>query len=173
MTIKLVGAIIVVGASSILGFALAAPFAQRPRVLRALQAGLERLETEIDYGLVPLPAALRRSARGLAFPASRLLETAADELETGDGLTAGEAWTRSLEHWDRESSWNAEDREILGEIGGWLGSSDRENQKRHLRHVLDRLKYQEALARDEQSRGERLFKYLGVLGGLALAIILL
>ena len=55
--VNMFGAVIILLASTLAGFYKARQYALRPRQLRELIAALQRLMTEINYGLTPLPDA--------------------------------------------------------------------------------------------------------------------
>lgn len=56
--VNMFGAVIILLASTLAGFYKARQYALRPRQLRELIAALQRLMTEINYGLTPLPDAM-------------------------------------------------------------------------------------------------------------------
>lgn len=171
--LKLLGAALVVGGPAWAGLALAAGLRRRPRELRQLQTALHVLQTEIDWGATPLPAALARAGAACPGPAGRLFASAAAELAAGDGRGAGEAWAAAVDRAYPELALTPADRDILTALGACLGASHREDQMRHLHLCLDRLALAEREAREQAERGARLWQHLGVLGGLLLAVLAL
>ena len=67
---------------------------------------------------------------------------------------------------------NSEDEEILISFGKLLGSSDTEGQIKNIRLTLNQLKMQEEKAEELRKKNESMYRNLGVLGGLAIIIIL-
>jgi stage III sporulation protein AB len=63
--------------------------------------------------------------------------------------------------------------EVLLGLSEVLGASGRADQVRHLALARERLAGQEARAAAERARYERLARYMGVLSGAALVLILL
>lgn len=170
--VKLVGALVIVAASGVAGQVVARGYARRPLELDFLQSALQMLETEIAYGATPLPEALVRIAGHQPAPVGPFLCRVAELLRGGEGRTAGEAWLQALgEHYQRMAL-NAGDREILAAFGANLGASDRNDQIKHLRLAVTRLGVAAEAARRDGTVNARLWQYLGVLGGTALALIL-
>jgi stage III sporulation protein AB len=153
------------------GLTIASNYASRVRELADIGAALAILETEVCVSLRPLPVALERAAEHSRGPARVLLRTAAAGIR--DGRPAGEAWSRGLDAAIEQSSLTDEDGGIIRELGSRLGSSPAPDQQRHMRDVAARVSLCEAEARQRQAREGRLWGYAGVLGGLALAAILL
>lgn len=170
---KLLGAALTVAVPTMIGFQIAARYRRRPTELRALQTGLAMLVTEVEYGATPLPEALRSAARASGPVIGPLLADTALRIEQGGGITPGEALTAAIRHGAEQSCLAPADLEILSALAGVLGASGRSDQVRHLRLALDRLAGAEAEASAERSRYERMYRYVGVLSGLALVLILL
>ncbi|BAD40846.1 stage III sporulation protein SpoIIIAB [Symbiobacterium thermophilum] len=173
MTLKLLGAALTVLAPSWIGFQIAARYARRPAELRGFQNGLAVLVTEVEYGATPMPDALRSAARASGPVAGAVLADAADRLEGGGGITPGEALAAALEERRGATCLTPADQEILAALVPVLGASDRRDQVRHLRLALERLAAAEAEATDERRRYEKMYRYVGVLSGLALVLILI
>jgi stage III sporulation protein AB len=86
------------------GLIIARNFSLRPQQLRHLKSALQMLETEVLFGLTPLPLGLQRVGKKMAFPINKLFEITGDYLNRGEGLTAGEAWEIALKELEQESA---------------------------------------------------------------------
>jgi stage III sporulation protein AB len=165
-----VGALCTVAATGGWGWLLAQRVRERPAELAALQAALSLLRTEIGYGRTPLPEALARAGQG-GPPAVRCLFcTAAAHLAAGTGASAAEAWQRALEEADAVATWTPDDLVELARLGEALGRSTAPEQLRHIDTCAERLRWAEQLARRGLERRARMWLYLGVLAGAALAL---
>ncbi|MBW7473560.1 stage III sporulation protein AB [Paenibacillus oenotherae] len=170
--LKLIGAVLILFAGTMIGFQQAARFAARPRQIRQLIQALQRLETEIGYGYTPLPEALARSSAHLPEPVSSLLREVKNRLDEADGLTFRECWECSVAaHWPGTAMKAAEQGALI-RLGSALGISDRDDQIKHLKLAMGQLKAEEETARDDQARYEKMWKSLGVLIA-ALVVILI
>lgn len=173
MLLKLMLSGIIVIASSMIGNAYAMRYAIRPVQLRKLQTALQMLETEIFYRYTPLPEAFKSVASAMQGEIQRIMEEAAAMLSYRQGYTIYHVWSASLRHYAKPMALTADDLEILLDLGRTLGSSDADNQIKYFNLVLEQLKQQEKAAEAERIKNQRLYYNLGILGGLAIAILML
>lgn len=173
LVLKALGSGLLILATTAFGAIVAANYARRPVELRLCAAGLEHLETQIGYATTPLPEALPQVARDLRGPVARLFRLTARELASGKGLTAGEAWKIAIERVWPGTALDRSDRESLAALAPHLGASDRADQVKHLALARQRLTTAAAEAERLAAREGKLWRNLGVLGGVALALILL
>lgn len=173
MLLKVAGFVALVASSSVAGNLVAASYRARVRQLGQLRVGLHLLESEVAYATEALPTALGRVAAGVASPVRRLFAAASDLLRSGQGLAAGDAWREAACRVFPETALEAADLEVILALSGYLGVTDRDDQVRHLRLASERLAAREQEAAAEQRASERMWRYLGVLGGLALGIAFL
>lgn len=172
MILKMLGAFLVVGASTAAGQLAAGNLARRPVELERFSLSLRLLETEIDYG-TPLAEALNRTSASVGGVAARVLEEAASLLGAGQGLAGGEAWRMALENVYPGMALRRPDLEVLLDLSPFLGLSHRQDQLKHLEFARRRLAAQEAAARADEDKYLKLYRYLGFLGGLMVAVVLL
>lgn len=170
--LKLLGAVLILFAATMLGFAKASLYARRPRQIRQLIQALQRLETEMVFGFTPLPEALCRIAAQLDPPLGTMFRQAAEPLMYASGKTAGESWREAVDSCWKETAMSSNEREIFSQIGFTLGVSDREDQMKHLRLAVHMLQAEEQTAWDEQKRYEKMWKSLGVLAGAFVVILM-
>lgn len=170
--LKLFGATLVIVASTIAGFQIARDYQNRPLELRLLQRGLKMLETEIVYGSVPLYHAMEKIGTRLPGGIGLFFTTMSRNLITFDGASTYECWSLSIEKNFSQTSLKKEDKELLLQFGHTLGSTDKEDQIKHIQLTVDGLLTEEQLARDEQMKYERLSKNLGVLLGILVVILM-
>lgn len=171
MIVKLIGAVVLIGATSFIGFSLAADCSKRPRALRELQSLMQMLENEIAYLSNLLSEAFDRIYEGNNSDTAILFREAANKLSTS-GVTAAEAWEKATEENYAKLSLNKEDKAILQAFGRMLGNSDLEGQLNNIRLVTSQLKLQELKAEEMKRKNEKMYRSLGVLSGLAIAIVL-
>ncbi|WP_276351964.1 stage III sporulation protein SpoIIIAB [Cohnella caldifontis] len=171
--IRFAGAMLVLLAGTLIGYAQAARFAARPRQIRQLIHALQRLETEIQYGQTPLPEALARLAGVVPEPVSGLFANIAGQLEQRAGPTVREIWERAIAGGWSRTAMKTPEREALARLGATLGGSGREDQLKHVRLAMLQLQAEETAAREEQQRYEKMSRSLGVLGAALVVIVLL
>lgn len=170
--LKMIGALIVFTAGVLLGFHRAATYADRPKHIRQCIHTLQRLETEISYGFTPLPQALQRTSEALNEPLKTIIAKAAENLQHNDSKPTAMCWSEALlQGWERTAMQQTE-RDIMLQLGSTLGISDRNDQIKHVHLAMHQLQSEEALAKEEQQRYEKMWKSLGALGGALIVILM-
>ena len=170
--VKLIGAILIIVATTWTGFEAAKHLSERPRQLRQLKSALQSLEAEIMYGHTPLHEAARRLAAQLAKPLSLFFEGFAKKL-TDTETTVKDAWEDSLNEVWKQTAFKQGEFEIMKQFGETLGRHDRFSQQKHIMLTLSHLEREEADAIDKQARYEKMAKSLGFFSGLLLIILLI
>ncbi|WP_138493042.1 stage III sporulation protein SpoIIIAB [Paenibacillus pinistramenti] len=170
--IKLLGAAMVILAGTLAGWIQARRFAVRPQEIRRLILSLQRLDTEIGYGFIPLPEALRRIGAQSREPLNRLYNEAAEAMEAPRNWTAQDSLHYALQENWKFTSMKAQEREVLHQLAFTLGTSDRANQKTHIQSAVKALEAEEAQALEEQARYEKMCRSLGLLIGAFIVILI-
>lgn len=172
MWVKLLGCAMVVAAGTGLGFSLAGRFCERPRQIGQLIGCLTALGSYISYATLPLPEALARAAGGLDAPVGDFLRQAAATMTDRGWLSPRDAIAEALAAGGRRLVWERQEREILLQLGTNLGMTGREEQQKYLAMVLEQLRRSELEALRIKDQNVKMYRYLGVCGGLAVAILL-
>ena len=168
--IKLIGAILIMIATTWTGFEAARHLSERPKQLRLLKSSLQSLEAEIMYGQTPLHEAARRLAEQLSKPLAGFFADFAKKL-TDTETTVREAWEASLKEVWKQTALKQSEFEIMKQFGETLGRHDRLSQQKQIMLTLTHLEREEAEARDKQMKYEKMVKSLGLLSGLLLVIL--
>lgn len=171
--VRLLGAVLLIGAGSTWGYVTAEQIKRRPEQLSAFQRSLELVKSEVGYGLVSLATAWQRAARQGDGPVGETFRQAASWLEKGEVDSAHLAWERGLESQLSKLALREEDLEILRGLGPVLMLMSSEEQCRHLDLICTRLRVLEADGREQATRYAQLTLHLGILGAIALTIVLL
>ncbi|MFC4617958.1 stage III sporulation protein SpoIIIAB [Camelliibacillus cellulosilyticus] len=168
---KMIGALLILLASTAIGRLYAMRYRDRPRELRQLRTALVSLETEIAYGLAPIGDAARRLAEQLPDPGKAFFTLFSDRLSQSDAPLS-EVWRKTLDDIWPTTALKKTEKGIMAQFGATLGLSDRENQQKQIQLALAHLEREEIEAREAQKQYEKLFNSLGFLAGLLLAILL-
>lgn len=171
--IKILSSLMIVLCCSFLGLQAANAYALRVKELRMLRMGFAHLESEVINYATFLPEAVERTAGLLQGGIREFFYDFSRMLKARSGDTAAEAWEKALDRWGNRLYINAEDVQILLTFGRVLGTSDRESQQGYFQILQSQLIRQEHKAEEACSKYRSMYRNLGVLGGLALAIILL
>jgi stage III sporulation protein AB len=170
--IKMIGALLIIVATTWTGFEMAKQLSERPRQLRALKSALQSLEAEIMYGHTPLHEAARRLASQLSDPIASFFAGFSKKL-TDTETTVKDAWQESLQEIWAATALKKSEFEIMKQFGETLGRHDRYSQQKQILLTLTHLEREEVEAREKQIRYEKMVKSIGFLSGLLLIILLL
>lgn len=167
----MLGAIVIILATTLFGFQAAAMYRERPRQLRALKRALTHLQAEVEYQLTPLPQALSHVASRAGQPFEQLFEGVRDRLQ-GGGATIREAFQSSLTQLEAESALSHSDCEAVLAVAETLSTMDRGHLDTQFQLSIDALSQAEAEAIEQGTKNARLWQYLGILSGVMIVILL-
>jgi stage III sporulation protein AB len=177
LAIKLLGTSLVFISFYMIGLQAAYRWEQRPKELRALITALEVLQTEVSYGLLRLPKALERSldsVRSAPAPGTRhVLQATIDRLLSGIGTTAGEAWQESLREAVAAYAFTDRDQSLLAGLGEVMGTSNSDDQVRHIGSSLASLRRELETAEIEGAKIAKVSRSTWAAIGGCIALMLL
>lgn len=169
MHMKIIGAILVVGACGGFGFSLAHESKREERLLLQILQILDYMQNELQYHLTPLSELCRGAGKESGGELRRILVRMARELEAQLAPDAASCMEKAL---CAESTLPRQTRKIMKQLGKSLGRFDLPGQLNGLEGVRKMCKRE--LKALEWNRDDRLRSYrtLGLCAGAALAILL-
>lgn len=170
--LNMLGAVLILLASTMIGFYRARQYALRPKQLRELIAALQRLLTEINYGLTPLPEAMDKMAAQTKEPVRTLFLHAGNRMEGPHGQTARDSLQSGIEQAWAKSAMKEDEREVMLQLSYSLGTSDRQDQTKHISLAIQQLMHEESRAQADQMKYERMSRNLGMLVGALIVILI-
>lgn len=170
MSLKLIGAIIIIISCGGVGFSMASAHRQEEAALRQLINALDIMSCELQQRLQPLPQLCRIAAKECKGNLARLFYSLGLELErqiAPDAAICMEAAISSVPKLPPMT------RSYMEQLGNSLGRFDMDGQLNGLHFI--QIQCQNALENLSQNRDSRLRGYqtLGLCAGAALAILLL
>ena len=171
--IKIIGCLIIILSSSTLGFLMGSKFNLRVRELKLLKVSLQMLETEIAYSNTPLPEAFDNISKRSKNPIKDIFSNMSINLYKRIYSTVGEAFDVSIEKIKDKTCFSKDDLEVLKSFGNSIGTSDVNGQIKAFKLVLKQLDQQEIKAEEQRCKNEKMYKSLGFLAGVAIALILI
>lgn len=169
--LKLFGAVLVVLSCALIGMLQARRMSDRPMQIRRFVRILGQLETEISYGFTPLPDALGRIGKQSAEPFASLFAEIAGRLAKEEAAVL-DIWKHTMVRRWGQTAMRGSEKEVIVQLGFTLGTTDREDQVKHLRLAAKQLETIEAEAEEEKRKYEKMWRSLGLLGGLLIALIM-
>lgn len=168
---KVLGAVLIIGAGSIMGFCKAYELKQRITGIIMLQNAFRLLETEIFYTRTPVPQAmgiLEPKLRGSMQQFFHQVHCAVEE----EHMPLYQAWEHALLRIEDKGFLCQEELSAVRSLGLGLGAGDVREQQKNFQLLQQRL--QQALNHAEQKRAEkaRIWQYMGICLSIAAVLLL-
>lgn len=171
--LKWLGIALVVGGCTAMGAALGGELSGRVAQLREMRKMAVVLQGEIRYGNATLNEAFHRTASRVRSPFRELLDRAACQMEEYRGEGLAFIFRENAERELAASPLKKEERELLYSLGESMGYLDAQMQMNSLELFLEQVNLACEQAVLEQQNKTKVYHYLGLMGGLFLAIILI
>ena len=168
MTLKMIGAILVIAACGGVGFKIAATQRREEQTLYRLTAILDYMECELQYRLTPLPELCRQAAAEDKGILRQLFHGLALELEDQISPDAERCMNAVLSRFQQLPASTRESLELLGRS---LGRFDLEGQLKGLEAVRQECRLKAASLSQNKETRLRSYQTLGLCAGAAIAII--
>lgn len=173
MIMKLIGGLIIIFSSGLIGILLSNKYGMRPKLLKKFRFSMQLLETEIIYGTTPLPYALQNISVKSEKPWSDFFLEISENILERKFFSMEEAWNDAIKgHLDLPCL-NKTDLGLIKSIGKVIGKSDIEDQKKHFNLLYAELSHHEESAENDKKKNERMYRSLGFLLGIAIYIVLI
>ncbi|MFA9559425.1 stage III sporulation protein SpoIIIAB [Evansella sp. AB-rgal1] len=169
---KLFGAIVILLTSTAFGWELSNRLGRRTKQIRYLKIAFEALETEMVFGMTPLPYACEKVSNQLIKPLKSLFQTVSKRL-LEEEQSAKDIWCTSVEKWKKSTDLTGTEINILLQFGQTLGQQDLESQRKQIRLAISYFNQEEKEALESQQKFESMYKSFGFLGGVLLVLIML
>ncbi len=170
--LRLVGAILVAGGATAVGLAAAGMLKTRVDVLSSLVLALDTIHTEITFRLTPLPELMRLLEKQTSPPANELFINCTKHMDELGQKTFSSIWITAVEE-SAALGLTRDEKQILEELGVFLGRYDAESQVKAIAYTRHRLQRVLDGALDDRQKQGKLYKMLGVITGAAVVIILI
>ena len=172
IAIRLLGMVLTLAASSALGLYLSSLAKFRQQDLLEFKKALLILKSEIEYIAAPLPEAISNIAVRTTNPVSKIFAHFAQNLKNNDdGETAYQLWMEAIKAYKKESFLKKGDWELIEGFGKTLGYLDKQMQVDSIKFTTDYLDSQVAELQAVGDKNQRMFRSLGVIGGVLLLVV--
>jgi len=169
---SIAGAIALIISCGALGFYFAAKEGFRVQELQEFKKALIILSSEIEHLRTPLPMASESIARRSNEPVSGLFSEFAVLLKQNEGETAYRLWSQVLERLKGRSYFAAEDLDVLDGFGKTLGYLDKQMQQSAIAVTVEYIDDKTVSLQAQAEKNRRMYRSLGVIGGLLLVVVL-
>ncbi len=160
--------ILIITASSYIGILFSKKYANREKEIKQMKTGLNMFATKIKYTYEPIPSLFMEIANKIGGNIGSIFSLASTRMKEE---SAGEAWEKALDEVNHNLS--NEDITILKNLSKLLGQTDVEGQISQIEVVNQFLNSQLENANEERRKNEKMYRTLGIVTGLTIAIILI
>jgi stage III sporulation protein AB len=128
------------------------------------------LSSEIEFMRATLSEACANIAKRTAHGVSKIFSNYSLLLRDGEGETAYRLWLTALEN--QNTFLAPEDRTIIEDFGKTLGYLDKQMQKNAIDHAVAYIDEKTAALQKQSDKNKKMYRGLGVIGGLLIAVVL-
>lgn len=168
MTIKLIGAVLVILGCGGFGFHIAASQRLEERTIRQLIGVLDYIACELQYRMTPLPQLCRQAALECTGSLNKLFSAMASELEMQVAPDVDMCMKTVLARFSDVPKFTYE---IMRKLGRSLGRFDLEGQLQDLEAVRSQCRARLSQIGENKDVRLRTYKTLGLCAGAALVIL--
>lgn len=170
---KLIGCILIIFASSGLGWMKGAELKKHLTEVEKIRQMFLMLRSEIKHIKSPLPEAFRHIGKRMGGVYETWLTDLSEEMTRKSGESFMELWSKSIERYRSGGNLKAEDIEKLKAAGENMGYLDEEMQIGTIDLYVEQLEREIEKLQKEFVVERKLCHCLGVMGGIFLAVILI
>jgi len=171
MILRIIGAAIVLGASTLAGIYYGNLETYRMRDLLEIKKALTILRSQIEYARAPLPEALQVVALRVKEPVGKMFQMCAEMLMHGQSERIEHIWEAAVEQYKDTLFITQEDVEQLKGFGAQLGGLELDAQLMNISMLIDYIDERVERLNESRDNNRKLYKSFGVLGGALIVII--
>ncbi|MBR5543433.1 MAG: stage III sporulation protein AB [Oscillospiraceae bacterium] len=168
--IKIIGAIILVGAAAVLGFSAAANLNTRERVLSGFSRALDIMHSEIGQYLTPLDELMSKLSGISPVPLDGFFKQCFEEMKNKPDTPFRFIWVKNIKHADYLRL-RGEETEVIAALGNVLGRYSAEEQKLAIEHASRCVESMSQSASRDRKRLGGFYAKLGIICGIAVVIV--
>lgn len=165
--LKLIGLLCIVMCGAAAGIEASSRLKGRAEYCRKTSMLLRETASIMRFSCEPLPELINELAYRSGFMQLGFIQTVAGCME--EGVFFPDAWQRGI---DEDGKITPELRVILEPLGESLGASDIEGQLMTLGRTEEQLQELYRMTQEQYTRKGRLYRCLGILGGMSAALLI-
>lgn len=167
---KWIGALLLVSATTIIGYYFSQKYSDRPKQIRILIYALQIIETEMIYSQHPLYRLFYIVSERTPDPFKHFFNSLAENLKNKVN-DFHQLWSEEVNQLVKQSSLNKNEADLLNQFGKSLGQYNISEQQKQIHLTMTHLKRELDEAIDERDKYEKMTKSIGFLTGLFIVII--
>lgn len=172
--LKIVGVCVLVLATSMYGFSMSNAYIKRIENLKELKKCIVLLDGELRYNSTPIRIAMDKIAQRNTSVYSMFFNAISMSMEDDNSLHLGTAWEHAVSKIlvDEKYYMNDSDKKKLIEFGKTIGNLDSDSIMSAFEGYMFELENDLSESNDEKTTKVKLYKTMGILSGLFIAILI-
>ncbi|MCB2291983.1 stage III sporulation protein SpoAB [Clostridium algoriphilum] len=171
--IKIIGCIVILGASTMAGFIYSERLKYRVFQLNEIQRAIYQLQNEITYVHSLLPDAFKSIADKSKEPINELFAKTSELLSDNEYENVYQAMNSAVEFVKNKLYLNADDINVILDLSKTLGESDIQGQNSMFTLTIANLKKQIKISEEYMIKNIKMYRYLGFSFGAMIVIALI
>ncbi len=175
--IKIIAIVLIIFACGAAGFVMSSRLEKRVKLLTDIVTALTQMEMIVSYGNLPLTMALKQASQSIGGPFSEFLRDVAGLADDPGGGSIRDIWQEQLEKMIKtDATFECllpVDIDIVRQFASTLGQTDLKNQIKNFTLTKARLEANLLQAADICSKRAKVYKSVGILAGICLAVVLI
>lgn len=171
--LKLLGVMLVLGASAMVGISASQVLMKRRRALDAMISTIDFISSEIECRRTPIPTLIDTLAQTTHALSAQIFRVMQQKMSCADGLSLTYKWCRAFIECRESVGMDMEETQLLCDVSSFLGKYDAEEQIKSLDYTRKQLcELRIAAEQDVKSRG-KLYRTYGLAVGAVMVLVLL
>lgn len=166
IVIKFVDIFLIVIISGYIGIYKSKKFSNRVYELKSLKSALNIFKSKIEFTYEPIKDIFNEISKIVYQDKDNIFKIFSDDLESQDVTVC---WNETVKNFS--TNLTLEDKEIISMMGKMLGKTDKNGQISEIELVSNFLNKQIEEAEVMKSKNEKLYKSLGIICGITIAIV--
>ncbi len=151
--------------------AYALSMSKRVKELEAVSSMIKFIAAEIRYLMSPIQDIIKNLAEKRELSPLTFLQVCSNRMESGEDFPS--AWKNAVEEYKAAGSLKDDDLRLLYSLGEEIGTSDALGQEQVCQMYSELISLKLEEARGYEAKYKEFYSALGILGGLAVIIILI
>lgn len=170
-SLKLIAAATVIAGGGYAGILLSSAFSVRLRQLGQISDAIARIEFNIGFLHMNVSDSVKYAAELAKGTVNKIFMQTAEDIYN-DGMKPSSAFERALRKYDDDLCLTANDKNIIREFAENFGAGDAESEINNIKATSAKLKLAVSEATEECERKGKLWRAVGILGGIFAVILL-
>lgn len=168
---NLITSALIILASSYIGIACASKYETAVKHIEAFQSSLKMLEFDVSYLKLPLRESFERIAKSQRGCIKNFYSYLAEQLRDCNGENVGFIYKKALNRFKYDLLFNENIENALIDFSDSLGNMNVENEVANIKALYTKIKYYEEEARGMAKKNVKMYRGLGILGGIFIVLI--